>query len=524
MPAPKGILAALALTVFLGACAAGSYDRSVGRSAERQPLLSDSIFDVGYERIEEVYFEPVDIGTLTVDGLSGLSRIDENLSARRLDGRLQLLSGDVILADYPAPSPRDDDAWAELTVSALESARIGSEPLRLASTEDVYEAIFSAIAGDLDPYSRYVNPDQAEQERAFRDGYGGIGILLELDNQGRPSIQDVFAEGPAFEAGLRTDDRIVAVDGRDSREWGLEELGNNLRGPVNTMVQVTVQRGDGSERTFALRRRRVIPNAVSARYDDDVVIIRVSRFNVSTRNNVRDALEEAQETLGDRARGIILDLRGNPGGLLDQSVEVADLFMVDGEIIHTRGRHPDSRQQFLADSSDIANGLPLVVLLDGRSASGAEVVAAALQDSRRGVLVGASTYGKGSVQTVTRLPNDGELFLTWSRIFAPSGYTLHLQGVMPTICTSNGIEDADRIVAMFSSGQLAVPASLTALRQAAPDDERALERLREACPWREHDAELDVEVALRLLRDPVLFQQALAASTPPSLAARTAAE
>ena len=159
------------------------------------------------------------------------------------------------------------------------------------------------------------------------------------------------------------------------------------------------------------------------------------------------------------------------------------------------------------------------MLLDGRSASGAEVVAAALQDSRRGVLVGASTYGKGSVQTVTRLPNDGELFLTWSRIFAPSGYTLHLQGVMPTICTSTGIDDPDRIVAMFSAGQLAVPASMTSLRQAAPEDEAALQRLREACPWREHDAELDVEVALRLLRDPLLFQQALAASSPPSVAA-----
>src|SRR3546814_20352184 len=150
---------------------------------------------------------------------------------------------------------------------------------------------------------------------------------------------------------------------------------------------------------------------------------------------------------------MILDLRGNPGGLLNQSVAVADMFISHGQIISTRGRHPDSFQYFDAESDDATGGLPLVVLVDGQSASGAEVVAAALQDSGRAVVVGASSYGKGSVQTVTRLPNAGELFLPWSRIYSPAGYTPPHQRVMPTLCTRTSPGgDAAQLRARFRPG------------------------------------------------------------------------
>lgn len=522
MTAASRIVAPFALALSLAACAVGPSSDVEDRPADPRQVV-DSIFDIGYERILDVYFEPVDMAALTVDGLSGLAQFDATLHAQNSDGRIRLLSDDVVLAESPAPAPDDSEGWAALTVATLDTARLRSDGLRQATAEEVYEAIFDAITADLDPYSRYDNPEVAEQGRAFRDGYGGIGILLDVDQDGRPVIQDVFPEGPAFEAGLRTDDRIIAVDGVDARQWSLDDLGTNLRGPVNTVVQITLLRADGSELTVTLRRRRVIPNVVSVRYTDDVAIIRLTRFNAGTSDNMRDAIQEALAHLGDRARGIVLDLRGNPGGLLDQAVEVADLFIERGEIIHTRGRHPDSRQRFLADDGDTAGGLPLVVLVDGRSASGSEVVAAALQDSGRAVLVGASSYGKGSVQTVTRLPNDGELFLTWSRIFAPSGYTLHLQGVTPALCTSAGVDDPNLLLGMFANGELHAPASLAALRMAAPEDTTALQRLRDACPWREHDSELDVEVALGLLHDPGLFQQALASTGTPTVAVRQTA-
>jgi carboxyl-terminal processing protease len=166
-------------------------------------------------------------------------------------------------------------------------------------------------------------------------------------------------------------------------------------------------------------------------------------------------------------------------------------------------------------------GVPMVVLLDGRSASGAEVVAGALQDVGRAVVVGASSFGKGSVQTVTRLPNDGELFLTWSRIFVPSGYSFHEQGVLPSICTSTGIGNAAAIVEAFRSGRLEAPAQLHGMREVAHVDPQARAILREACPWQEHDAQLDVDVALALLSDPGLYQQALSAAiVAPGLAQR----
>jgi carboxyl-terminal processing protease len=160
----------------------------------------------------------------------------------------------------------------------------------------------------------------------------------------------------------------------------------------------------------------------------------------------------------------------------------------------------------------------MVVLLDGRSASGAEIVAAALQDTGRALVVGAASYGKGSVQTVTRLPNGGELFLTWSRIYGPAGATIHLQGVVPTVCTSGPVADADQLVALLRSGALDLPEDLAELRAAAPDDEEALAAVREVCPWQAHDEAFDIEIARRLLGDPALFAEALSASGIATLA------
>ncbi len=524
MPHDKTLIAALTGLLALAGCAAGPVAAPPrggdGLDTAGATGISQAVFDVGYERIADVYVEDVDLGALTAEGLSGLTDIDARIAARLAGDTLSVTAGDQVVADFDTPARDDSDAWAHLTVEALTAVRAASPDIAAADTNSLYQAVFRGIADDLDAYSRYVDPDQAARDRAFRDGYGGIGVLLELDRDGTPVIQDVFAGGPAAAAGLRAFDRIVTVDGQDAADWSLEALGDALRGPVDTTVRVAVIGLDGERRAYTLSRARVIPNVVEVRDEGDVVIIRVARFNAGTLEYVRDALAAALDRPAGALAGLILDLRGNPGGLLDQSVAVADLFLTTGEIIHTRGRHPDSRQRFMADGEQTAAGVPIVALVDGRSASGAEVVAAALQDSRRAVVIGSSSFGKGSVQTVTRLPNNGELFLTWSRIYAPSGYTLHEQGVFPSICTSAGDETAEQILQRFRSGELGTPASVAGLRARAAADPAALERLREACPWRPHDEELDVAVALQVLRDPGLFQQAMAAQSTPSLAAR----
>jgi len=519
-------LAGLLATAVLGACATGQ-DVAPTPSSSSQAVgaddseLSATVFDIGYDRIHGVYLQPVDMAEVTLDGLTGLATIDDGLSVARAGGTVRLLSDDLELAAFRAPAGDDPAAWAALTIAAIEQGRTVSPALRDASAEDIYRAVFDSILEDLDGYSRYVDAERAEQERAGRDGYGGIGILLEFDEDlGVGIVQQVFPEGPAAAAGVRVGEAFVAVNGRSTEGWELPDLASRLRGPVDTVVAVTLEDPEGERRTLRIRREQVIYNTVTTRIDDGVGILRVGRFNAATTTNLRIALDEVVAELGPNARGLILDLRGNPGGLLGQSVAVADMFMASGAIISTRGRHPDSIQHYTAARDDLSGRLPIVVLVDGRSASGAEVVAAALQDAGRAVVVGASSFGKGSVQTVTRLPNGGELFLTWSRIYSPAGITIHRQGVMPTICTSTGLEDAERIIGLFRTGELQPSPSLRAYRHVAADDEDALAALRAFCPWRAHDEELDVVVAERLLEQPELYALALRASGPEALAQR----
>ncbi|HEV7370993.1 S41 family peptidase, partial [Arenibaculum sp.] len=321
----------------------------------------------------------------------------------------------------------------------------------------------------------------------------------------------------------RAGDRLLAIDGSAAAGMPLEQARERLRGPAGSIVDVTVGPGEGSHRgrvrRISLYRERVIPNTVTTAVEDGVATLKIDRFNAATSVNLREAIAGANLRLGPDARGFILDLRSNPGGLLDQAVAVADIFIPQGSIVTTRGRHPDSVQRFEATGDDAIAGLPLVVLLDGRSASASEIVAAALQDSGRAVVIGASSYGKGSVQTVTRLPNDGELFLTWSRIYAPSGYTLHLQGVTPTVCTSRDEADAAEVIRRLHEGEPALPAMLVTLRNAAPDDEGALSSLRTMCPWKDHAADLDLEVARRLLTEDGLYRRIMRMS-PVMLAER----
>lgn len=485
--------------------------------------ISGSMFAVGYSRIADAYLQPSDLGEITVAGLSGLSTIDPAVGARRANGYLELLFGEAVIGAFAAPDPDDHHGWAGVTTAALERAQQVSPLLHDADPEEIYKAVYVAITAGFDPYSRYTPAKQAVEERAFRDGYGGIGLLLDTDEARRPVIQQVFDRGPASRAGVPAGAVIVAVDGMPVDEIGVDALGAKLRGPVGSLVSLTVETERTGQVTFAMQRERVIPNVVDARYQDGIAIVRVSRFNAATAQNLSTTLRTAVRTLGPEAKGIILDLRGNPGGLLPQAVEVADLFLPAGQIISTRGRNPESIQHFSAKADDLTGGLPLVVLVDNRSASGAEVVAAALQDTGRAVVVGSVSYGKGSVQTVTRLPNDGELLLTWSRIYSPAGYTLHQQGVLPAVCTSAGITDAAQVLAHFRRGEMPAPAALNAERRAAPEDAAALAQLRGTCPWQEHDAALDVAVAEMLLSDRALFAQALSATVAaPTLAAATA--
>lgn len=481
--------------------------------------VSEQVFAVGFGKIADVYLKPVSFDQLGVDGLKALTAIDPTVKVERASSTVRLYVSGGLAGEYGAAGVADAAGWATLTTRVIDRARLYSPTLAQASAERIYQVVFDGVTADLDGYSRYTGVQRATNERAQREGYGGIGVSLDIAG-GKVTVRDVLPRSPADRSGVRDGDQLLAIDNDLTTRMNESDMRDRLRGPTGSIVLVTLSRDGAAPRRMPLRRERVVPNTVTYSITDQVGIVKLERFNATTAATLRETVGTIRQTAGRNLRGLVLDLRGNPGGLLDQAVSVADLFIRRGRIIATEGRHIDSRQRFDAAPDDIADGLPMVVLVDGRSASSAEIVAAALQDSGRAVVVGASSYGKGSVQTVTRLPNDGELFLTWSRIYTPAGYTLHRQGVQPTVCTSRaGQDDPAALLSDLRDGRLR-PTQIASWRAKAADDEQALAHLRESCPWKEHEPELDLKVAMRLLSEPALYQRAAALAIVNTVAER----
>jgi carboxyl-terminal processing protease len=256
----------------------------------------------------------------------------------------------------------------------------------------------------------------------------------------------------------------------------------------------------------------VVPPTIQYKRDGRIVQITMSGFNRRTGISLVESLERAQEELGSDLAGVILDLRGNPGGLLDQGVAVADAFMPEGPISTTEGRHPDALHTFVAGGKDSLGGKPLVVLINGRTASSSEMVAAALQDRGRAIVLGSASYGKGSVQSVNDLPDDSELIITWSLIHAPSGYAFHRLGVLPTVCTAH--EDTmSQLVTNMRAGALAIRPALKQWRAAVwPRQKDELAALKALCPASSDSPEIDVDLAREILLDRSLYDRLLVQS------------
>jgi carboxyl-terminal processing protease len=485
-------------------------------------LFGEAVFERAYERIADVYLRPVDLGELAQHGIEGLKSLEPTIGVRR-DAGVMRVSGPGGPFEVRTPTTNDPRGWGIATAAAVHRLRAASPALRTADPEDIYQPILDAVVADLDEYSRYANPRRAAEETAVRSGYGGIGITLEGE-RGDFRVGDVFDGGPADRAGLRRGDRILAVDGDPTAEMEPAELRDRLRGRERTRVVITVRRGADAQ-DVSVRRERVVPVSVRLRIEDGFAVVRIDTFNSTTAEKVEETVARARQELGGRLRGVVLDLRDNRGGLFDEAIDVADLFIRSGGIVFTAGRHPSSSSRATAKPDDIAAGLPLAVLVDDRSASSAEVVAAALQDAGRALVVGSGSFGKGSVQRIDSLPNGGVLYLTWSRIYVPSGFTFHRQGVVPHVCTSREASGPDAVLAEVRSGLRVLSPTLAQLRHAAADDDGALAAIRDACPFRAHDPELDVQVAVRILSDRALYRVAMVQgpAEPPAALQRASA-
>ncbi len=467
------------------------------------------IFAVGYASIAEKYIEPVSAATLAMEGMRGLGAIDPALTVRRSEDVVVLAASERTVARFRAPADDDVDGWAALTVKVSAAARQTSHELRTASDEKLYEAVFDGVLSSLDIFSRYAGAEEARRNREKRDGFDGIGIRVRME-AGAARVTSVMPDTPAADAGLRKGDRITHVDGVSVRDFEKRQVVRHLRGPSYSWVTLTVRReGVAEPIAFEIERQRIVLPTVTERRDHGIVFLTVTSFNQRTAASVAAKVAKALEMLGADRKGLVLDLRGNPGGLLKQSIEVADLFLTQGQIVRTRGRHPESDQRYEAGGEDMAHGLPLVVLVDGKSASAAEIIAAALQDNGRAVVIGTTSFGKGTVQTVIRLPNDGEVTLTWSRLVMPSGYMLHGLGVMPTICTSGAAGDVRKLIATVLRRKIKIATTRASWRTAGLGEEKRRRSLRAACPAERRRKAVEIEVARRLLGDRALYGHAL---------------
>lgn len=501
---------ALAGCSSIGLSAASAADRDTTRE----------MFVTGLSDIGAVYIDPVDLGDVTVAGLKRLDEIDPSVTLVRSGSEIELELGGEEVAVFEAPAPGAAADWGVLSTSYVEAAQRASPKLAEAPNEKIYEVVFDGMVSKLDGFSRYASAADAAENRASREGFGGIGVRVAVAD-GKVRIVSVMNYTPAQRAGLQPDDIIAAIDGRSVAGLDQRDVIDELRGPVDSRVTLTIQRGEtGAPLTVTLARARVVPETVIYQPEGNVAYFHLYGFNSDTAESLAREISHAKAEIGTDFSGIVLDLRSDPGGLLDEAVAVTDLFIQEGRIVSTYGRHPDSHQYFEATAGDVIDGRPIVVLVNGNSASASEIVAAALQDSGRAVVVGSNSYGKGTVQTVLRLPNSGELTLTWARFRAPSGYTLNKLGVLPSICTSG--RDARELIADLRDGRLR-PIPVTQRNALTPTDSAAMNRLRESCPQVKSEPSGDLEVALALIRQPLLYAKALALGGPTSPAVSTEA-
>ena len=314
--------------------------------------------------------------------------------------------------------------------------RIRSEYVEEVSSKDLIEAAIDGMLTSLDPHSSYLSADDAAKMKVQTRGeFGGLGIEV-TQQEGFVKVVSPIDGTPADAAGMEAGDFITHVDGQSLLGLTLDEAVGMMRGPVGSEIIITVVR-EGEDEPFdvSIIRDTIKLTAVRARTEGNTVVLRITTFNNQTYPNLVDGLEKQVEEAGgmENINGIVLDLRNNPGGLLNQAIRVTDAFLEKGEIVSTRGRYSRDSERYNAKAGDLANGKPIVVLINGGSASASEIVAGALQDHRRAIVVGTRSFGKGSVQTVMPLRGDGAMRLTTSRYYTPSGRSIQALGVSPNI-------------------------------------------------------------------------------------------
>jgi carboxyl-terminal processing protease len=471
------------------------------------PGLVANVYSVALAFMEPRTLDPVPVPTLTLWGLRGLTALDPNLTAEQRGRNLVLSGRDGVLATLPAPPGETPEAWAAAAVRLSEAAVVASAAVRRAGTQGIIQSFFDELFNHLDPYSRYVPPREAAEDRAGRNGTAGLGVTL-AQHGGAILVRAAVSDGPAAMAGVQPGDILLAVDGEKVRGKDATTIAGLIAGPEGTAVRLSWRGRDGKLRSAELERAMVPPETVFADRVGDLLLLRITGFDRSTAAHLAEAMQAgmAAERLPS---GIILDLRGNRGGLLREAVEAADSLLPAGIVAYTAGRDPGANHVWRSEAGELAQGVPVAVVVDGRTASAAEILAAALADRGRAVAIGSTTLGKGLVQTIAPLPDGGELFVTWSRVLAPRGWPLQGLGVLPQVCTSLGEAALQRQLAALAEGEQSMQQDVEASRAARPPMSPAqILAIRSGCPAAE-GRDGDLATARALIENPAAYAAAL---------------
>lgn len=332
-------------------------------------------------------------------------------------------------------NPNDySETYRQLDLFGDVFERVRAQYVEEVTDEDLVEKAINGMLSGLDPHSSYLDEEKfKDMQVSTRGEFGGLGIEVTMEN-GVVKVVSPIDDTPAAIAGVLAGDYIVQLDEEPVMGLSLSEAVDRMRGKVGEPIDITISR-EGAEGPIELTIIRDVIKIRSVRHriEGNTGYVRITTFNQNAASGVRKAIKEINEELGSKVNGYVLDLRNNPGGLLDQAIAVSDIFLDKGEIVSTRGREDDDTKRDNATPGDLTNGLPIVVLINGGSASASEIVAGALQDHKRGIVMGEQSFGKGSVQTVMALPGHGAMRLTTARYYTPSGRSIQAKGIEPDI-------------------------------------------------------------------------------------------
>ena len=428
---------------------------------------------------------------------------------------LGLITSAFITLEIAKPSNANEASENKSTYEQLSLfgdifERIREKYVEEVNDEDLIRAAINGMLTSLDPHSSYLPPNDFDQMKVQTRGeFGGLGIEV-TQEEGYVKVVSPIDDTPAFRAGIEAGDLITAVDGQSLLGLSLDEAVKLMRGPVGSEIVLTIFRETIEEPyDVTIIRDTIKPLVVRHRLEGDTAYVRLTTFNDQTYRGLEKAIKEMTKEAGGikNINGFVLDLRNNPGGLLSQAIKVSDAFLDKGEIVSTRSKHKGEGDRFNAMRGDLAKGKPIVVIINGGSASASEIVAGALQDHRRAIILGTKSFGKGSVQTIMPLQGNGAIRLTTSRYYTPSGRSIQAVGVVPDILVEPRKASEDDKNSKKTRSEASLRGSLT--KELSETDKKRLdeeeEKLNEKAKLQREDYQLSY--AIDLLRGFSVLQQ-----------------